>query len=83
VDLSQLTADTGYEREALAARGVEVLDPDSFLLRLANREPSVIVTAVTEEAAAWGGGKPVSELLDAFRRAQADGFADLVEELIG
>lgn len=54
-----LSSDTGYAVDALRARGVEVRDPDAFLVELAHREPGPIVAAVVEQAASWGGGRPL------------------------
>lgn len=77
------TFDRGYLREPLQAYGVTVTKPDVWLATAVENEPALFETLVTEQAAAWGGGRPVSELLDAFERAGVPVFAARVRELLG
>jgi predicted nucleic acid-binding protein len=78
-----LTLDHGYERAALAARGVEVAEPDEFLSGLLDEQPSVALAVVETQAAAWGGGRPVGELIDALERARVPRFAAGLRNLLG
>lgn len=71
-----LTFDQGYRHPELAASGVTVLDPDAYLAGLLRKEPDAVLTAVRSTARAWGGGRPVGELIDAFARAGAAQFAE-------
>jgi predicted nucleic acid-binding protein len=63
--------DRGYLRKELAAHGVNVLSPDVFLSAQIDDEPEALRTVITEQAAVWGGGKDIGELLDAYERAKA------------
>ncbi|MGH3048856.1 MAG: PIN domain-containing protein [Gaiellaceae bacterium] len=67
--------DRGYLRDALAARGVQVLTPDVFLTQAIEEEPAAFGTLLEEQAAVWGGGRPIDELLAAFERANVPVFA--------
>jgi predicted nucleic acid-binding protein len=67
--------DRGYLRKELAAHGVNVLSPDVFLSAQIDDEPEALRTVITEQAAVWGGGKDIGELLDAYERAKAPVFA--------
>jgi predicted nucleic acid-binding protein len=70
-----LTFDHGYRRAELEAFGVTVRDPDTYLVRLVGEEPDAVLAAVRSTACAWGGGRPVGELIDAYARAGAAQFA--------
>jgi predicted nucleic acid-binding protein len=70
-----LTFDHGYRRAELQARGVAVLDPDTYLTDLLTKEPEAVLVSVRSTARAWGGGRPVGELVDALARAGAVQFA--------
>ena len=70
-----LTFDRGYLRKELAAHGINVLSPDAFLSTQIDNEPEVLRTVITEQAAVWGGGRAIGELLDAYERAKAPVFA--------
>ena len=67
--------DRGYLRKELAAYGVNVLSPDAFLSTQIDNEPEALRTVIAEQAAVWGGGKAIGELLDAYERAKAPVFA--------
>jgi predicted nucleic acid-binding protein len=71
-----LTFDHGYQRAQLQALGVTVLDPDTYLTRLLAEEPGTVIVSVEATARAWGGGRPVAELVDAFARAGVEQFAE-------
>jgi predicted nucleic acid-binding protein len=71
-----LTFDRGYQRAALQALGVTVVDPDVYLTELLAEEPSAVLASVEATARAWGGGRPVGELVDALVRAGAEQFAE-------
>jgi len=70
-----LTFDRGYQRAELRALGVAVLDPDAYLTGLLAEEPGAVLVSVEATAGAWGGGRPVAELVDALARAGAEQFA--------
>lgn len=70
-----LTFDHGYQRAELQALGVAVVDPDAYLTGLLAKEPEAVLASVRSTARAWGGGRPVGELVDALARAGAERFA--------
>ncbi len=70
-----LTFDRGYVHEQLRARGVMVLDPDTYLTALFAEEPDAVLASVTATARVWGGGRSVDELTEALARARAERFA--------
>jgi len=70
-----ITSDRGFVAEPLARRGIEVISPDRLLTRTFASEPTAVLTALAEQAAVWGGGRPVGQLLDALERAGAHEFA--------
>jgi len=70
-----ITSDRGFVAEPLARRGIEVISPDRLLTQTLASEPTAVLTALAEQAAAWGGGRPVGQLLDALGRAGAHEFA--------
>jgi predicted nucleic acid-binding protein len=76
------TFDRGYLRAALGAFGVEVHNPDAWLSDAVDHEPGVFTTVVPRQAASWGGGRPVDELLEAFERANVPVFASKVRALL-
>lgn len=71
-----LTFDHGYQRAELQALGVAVLDPDTYLIGLLAEEPDAVLASVRSTARAWGGGRPVGELVDALARAGPERFAE-------
>lgn len=75
--------DRGYLRDALAVHGVDVVTPDAFLAEAIEQEPAAFETLLEEQAAVWGGGRPLTELLSAFDRAGAPRFAASVRRLLG
>ncbi len=77
-----LTFDQGFLPGPLREHGVEVADADTFLVDALNREPRAVVRVLHTQAAAWGGGRPVAELLDAIERARAPRFAAKVRALL-
>lgn len=70
-----LSFDRGYLREGLADYGIDVLSPDAFLSTMVDDEPEALRTVIAEQAAVWGGGKEIGELLGAYERANAAAFA--------
>jgi predicted nucleic acid-binding protein len=70
-----LTFDHGYQQVELEALGVTVRDPDAYLTGLLAEESGAVLASVEATARAWGGGRPVSELVDALARARARQFA--------
>jgi predicted nucleic acid-binding protein len=70
-----LTFDHGYERAALAERGIEVAEPDEFLSGLLDEQPSAALAVIETQASAWGGGRSAGELIDALERARVPRFA--------
>lgn len=76
------THDRGYLRAPLAALGVEVERPDTFLCRLIGVEPEAVRRILEGQASAWGGGRPIGELLDAIERAGAPAFAEQARALL-
>lgn len=70
-----LTFDQGFRTERLRQHGVEVMDPDTFLVAALAEEPSGVVGVLRAQAAVWGGGRPLTDLLDAIERARAPIFA--------
>jgi predicted nucleic acid-binding protein len=71
-----LTFDHGYQRAGLQALGVAVVDPDGYLTDLLADEPDAVLASVRSTAYAWGGGRPVGELVDALARARAERFSE-------
>ena len=67
--------DRAYLRKELAAHGVNVLSPDVFLSTLIDNEPEALRTVIAEQAAVWGGGRAIGELLDSYERAKSPVFA--------
>jgi predicted nucleic acid-binding protein len=67
--------DRGYLKEPLRRHGVEVPDLDTFLVERCEEEPLACSRVVEAQADAWGGGRPLEELLAAFGRANVPRFA--------
>lgn len=74
-----LTFDHGYQRAELQALGVAVVDPDTYLTELLTQEPVAVLASVEATARAWGGGRPVVELVGALARAGAKRFAECLQ----
>jgi predicted nucleic acid-binding protein len=70
-----LTFDHGYQQAELEALGVTVRDPDAYLAGLLAEESGAVLSSVEATARAWGGGRPVRELVEALDRAGAGQFA--------
>jgi hypothetical protein len=77
-----LTFDHGYVSESLAKLGIRVLTPDAFLDTTLQENPDAIIGAIQSQAEAWGGGRPIDELLDAIQHAGATAFASNAHRLI-
>jgi predicted nucleic acid-binding protein len=77
-----LTFDQGYLSEPLAEHGIRVLTPDAFLDSTLRDNPDAIMSAIQSQADAWGGGRPIDELLDAIQRAGATMFASNIRRVI-
>ncbi len=71
-----LTSDRGYLRDPLSRHGIDVQVPDGFLGAAFDEQPSALLGLLRSQAAAWGGGRPIEELLDAIQRGGAWSFAD-------
>jgi predicted nucleic acid-binding protein len=70
-----LSDDRGYLRDGLAEHHVEVITPDAYLCMALHDDPEAVIGALQSQAAAWGGGRLIAELLDAIERAGASTFA--------
>ena len=77
-----LTFDQGYVSESLAEHGIRVLTPDAFLDATLRDNPDATISATQAQAEAWGGGRPIDELLDAIQRAGATVFASNIRRFI-
>jgi predicted nucleic acid-binding protein len=77
-----LTFDHGYISESLAKHGIRVLTPDAFLDTTLQENPDAIMGAIQSQTEVWGGGRPISELLDAIQRAGATMFAGNARRLV-
>lgn len=69
------TFDRGYLKEPLRGHGIEVPDLDGFLVDQCKDQPETFARIVERQADAWGGGRPVSELLAALSRANVPKLA--------
>jgi predicted nucleic acid-binding protein len=76
------TFDKGFRRDALAEKGIALLPLDAYLTNLIDDEPEAVIQVIEAQANAWGGGKPVSELLDAYERAHVPVFAERARKLL-
>lgn len=72
--------DRGYLADGLAAHGVEVTDPDSFLASAFEEQPQAMLNLLKLQASLWASGKPIAELLDALERAGASTFAEMARD---
>lgn len=70
-----ITRDQGYLPDGLDEHGVEVVAPDHLLCRVFDDQPQAVLDVLEVQAGKWGGGRPVSALLEAFERAGAADFA--------
>lgn len=70
-----ITHDQGYARDGLRGHGVEVVAPDDLLCRAFDDQPQAVLDVLELQAGDWGGGRPVTALLEAFERAGAADFA--------
>lgn len=77
-----ITADRGYLADVLQRDGVTVLTPDSILTSTLDHHETGVLEVLDAQAAAWAGGRPVEELLDAIERAGAFTFATRARELL-
>jgi hypothetical protein len=57
------------------------MSPDVFLSEKVEEEPQALMRIIEKQAASWGGGKEISELLDAYERARAPVFAGKARSL--
>jgi hypothetical protein len=55
--------------------GFKLRHPTAFLSRAIGEEPLAVAAVLAEQAAVWGRGRPIAELLDAYERAGAVRFA--------
>lgn len=76
------THDRGYLVDGLASHGVEVTDPDSFLVCALEEQPQALLELLELQADLWGGGRPIAELLDALERAGAVALAERARSLL-
>jgi predicted nucleic acid-binding protein len=77
-----ITADRGYLADELRRHGVTVVTPDSVLASTLDQHEGTVLEVLDAQAAAWAGGRPVEELLDAIERAGAVTFAARARELL-
>jgi predicted nucleic acid-binding protein len=77
-----ITGDRGYLSEALRSYGVAVMRPDDALMSVFDERSPAILAVLEAQAAAWAGGRPVDELLDAITRAGATMFAGVAREAL-
>jgi predicted nucleic acid-binding protein len=70
-----ITRDQGYLPDGLRRHGVEVVAPDDLLCCALDDQPQAVLDILEFQAGEWGGGRPVSALLEAFERASAPNFA--------
>lgn len=71
------THDRGYLADRLAAHGIEVTNPDTFLAMTFESQPLAMLDLLKLQASLWAGGRPIAELLDALERAGAVTFAEM------
>lgn len=69
-----ITSDHGYLQDGLARYGINVATPDAHLNAAFEADPEAVINALRSQAAVWGGGRPITELLDAIERAGASTF---------
>lgn len=78
-----ITADRGYLADVLQRHRITVLKPDSILTTMLDQHEAAVLGVLDAQAAAWAGGRPVEELLDAIERAGAVTFVTRARELLG
>jgi predicted nucleic acid-binding protein len=71
------THDRGYLADRLAAHGIKVTDPDTFLATTFESQPQAMLELLKLQASLWAGGRPIAELLDALERAGAVTVAEM------
>jgi predicted nucleic acid-binding protein len=77
------THDRGYLADGLAAHGVEVIEPDSFLASAFEEQPQAMLDLLKLQASLWASGRPIAELLDALERAGAPTLAEMARSNLG
>jgi predicted nucleic acid-binding protein len=77
-----VTVDRGYLHEPLRRLGVSTVHPDAWLAAAAADEPALFADVLRRQAAVWGGGRPVIELLEAFERAALPAFVERARDLV-
>lgn len=77
-----LTFDTDFRKRPLAALGIQVTNPDEFLTEAIDEQPEVFERLLVSQAAAWGGGRPLGDLLEALERAQVRRFVTKVRDML-
>ena len=78
----RITADPGLPRRRAPARRGNGLTPDAILTSTLDQHEAAVLEVLDAQAAAWAGGRPVEELLDAIKRAGAVTFAARTRELL-
>jgi predicted nucleic acid-binding protein len=69
-----LTFDQSFNRSAMQALGIDVVEPDVFLSDAIDEDRDLFREILIEQAAAWGG-RTVEELIDAIERTKTPVFA--------
>jgi predicted nucleic acid-binding protein len=77
-----ITSDRGYLADVLEDHGIAVIRPDDVLGGVFDEQPQAILRVLDAQAAAWAGGRPIEELLDALSRAGAGSFAASVRRAL-
>ncbi|MGH2904666.1 MAG: PIN domain-containing protein [Solirubrobacteraceae bacterium] len=77
-----LTFDKSFNRSALRALGIEVVEPDVFLSDAIDEDPDLFREILIEQATAWGG-RTIEELIDAIERTKTPVFAAKARQLFG
>jgi len=75
-----ITADEGFNADALATLQVRVASADEFLAPLCAEQPDVFLAVAERQARAWRD-RPLDELLDAYQRAGANRLAHQLRRL--
>ena len=75
------TFDKAYLRDPMREHGVEVASLDAWLERQLDEQEELVQQIVQRLSAAWGGGRPLPHLLDAFERARVPVFAERLRAL--
>lgn len=75
--------DDDFPRPSMQDYGIQVMQPDAFLLDLLDLSPAVVIDELEQQAAAYRRYPMTLEaLLNALRRAQVPKFADEVLRLV-